>query len=312
MSSTATRAIVTGTTKPRVAARGWRRFEPLLWLGPVLILLFGIVVYPMFEMLRTAFSEISRAGLDRGLAGFENFTRLLTHPDLGHVLWQTLMWLVLVVGLTLVVSWPIALLLHQDFPLRTLVRYAVIVPWAASLVMTSLIFRWMFHYYYGAINSVLVSTGITPRPIDWLGSPVMAWIALIAVGVFVSVPFTSYVLLSGLQSIPAEVYEAAKIDGAGHLKTWFFITRPMLAGSVLVALALNIVGVFNSFPIIWLITQGGPNRATHTTITFMYELAFKNRSIGEAAALSLLNLIVLMLIVVVYLRFQRKNAGGLL
>lgn len=228
------------------------------------------------------------------------------------MLWQTLMWLVLVVGLTLVVSWPIALLLHQDFPGRTLVRYAVIVPWAASLVMTSLIFRWMFHYYYGAINSVLVSTGITPRPIDWLGSPVMAWIALIAVGVFVSVPFTSYVLLSGLQSIPAEVYEAAKIDGAGHLKTWFFITRPMLAGSVLVALALNIVGVFNSFPIIWLITQGGPNRATHTTITFMYELAFKNRSIGEAAALSLLNLIVLMLIVVVYLRFQRKNAGGLL
>lgn len=312
MSSTATRTITTGSAKKRVVRKGWRRFEPLLWLAPVLILLIGVVIYPMFEMIRTSFSKISRAGLDRGLTGFDNFVRVISHPDIGHVVVQTLLWLVTVVLLTLAVSWPIALLLNQDFPGRTIVRYAVIVPWAASLVMTSLIFRWMYNYYYGAINSVLTGTGITEKPVDWLGSPALAWFALIIVGVFVSVPFNTYVLLSGMQSIPSEVYEAAKIDGAGTWKTWFHITRPMLSSSVLVAVALNIVGVFNSFPIIWLITQGGPNRATHTTITFMYELAFKNRSIGEAAALSVLNLLALMAIVIVYLRFQRKNAGELL
>lgn len=312
MSSTATRAITTGTTDKRRGLTGWRRLEPLLWLAPVLLLLIGVVLYPMFEMIRTSLSKISRAGLERGFIGFENFARLLAHPDLGHVIAQTLLWLVAVVVLTLAVSWPIALLLNQEFPGRTIVRYAVIVPWAASLVMTSLIFRWMYNYYYGAINSVLTGVGITPSAVDWLGSPVFAWLALIIVGVFVSVPFNTYVLLSGMQSIPAEVYEAAKIDGSGSWKTWFHITRPMLSGSVLVAVALNIVGVFNSFPIIWLITQGGPNRATHTTITFMYELAFKNRSVGDAAALSVLNLIALMAIVIIYLRFQRKNAGELL
>lgn len=296
----------------RPAPGFFRKIEPLLWLSPVLILLFSIVVYPMFEMFRTSVSEISRAGLDRGFIGLENFESLFALSDLGHVVVQTVFWLIAVVGLTLVISWPIALLLHQDFPGRTLVRYAVIVPWAASLVMTSLIFRWMFNYYYGAINSVLLSSGIIDEPVDWLGSPAVAWTALVAVGVFVSVPFNSYVLLAGLQSIPGEVYEAAKLDGAGPIKTWFHITRPMVSGSVLVAITLNIVGVFNSFPIIWLITQGGPNRTTHTTITYMYELAFKSQSIGEAAALSVLNLLALLVIVVIYLRFQRKNSEGLL
>lgn len=311
MASLDTRVIRTGHRILENRNRGWKRFEPLLWLGPVLVLILVVVVYPMFEMIRTSFSKITRAGLSQGFNGVENFASLFKHPDLGHVVLQTLMWLVLVVCLTIAFAWPIALLLNQKFFGRTIVRYAVIIPWAASTVMTSLIFRWMFNYYYGAINSVLGKISPTFQ-VDWLGSTGAAWVALIAVGVFVSVPFTSYVLLSGLQAIPAEVYEAAKLDGAGPIKTWFHITRPMVANSVLVAIALNIVGVFNSFPIIWLITGGGPNRSTHTTMTFMYELAFLNRSVGEAGALSILNLVALLAIVVVYLRYQRKNSGGLL
>lgn len=311
MTSTDTKVLLTGHRILENRRRGWKRFEPLIWLGPVLLLIIVVVLYPMIEMVRTSTSHITRAGLSRGFNGLENFQTLFAHPDLGHVVLQTFMWLVIVVALTVAISWPIALLLNQNFPGRTIVRYAVIIPWAASTVMTSLIFRWMFNYYYGAINSILGKFGNGPQ-IDWLGSAGAAWVALIAVGVFVSVPFTSYVILAGLQAIPSEVYEASKLDGASPIKTWFFITRPMAANSVLVAIALNIVGVFNSFPIIWLITGGGPNRMTHTTMTFMYELAFLNRSIGAAGALSLLNLVALLAIVFVYLRFQRRNTEELL
>ncbi|WP_454140869.1 carbohydrate ABC transporter permease [Microbacterium lacticum] len=284
-----------------------RRFEPLLWLGPVLILLLVVVIYPIFEMISAAFSEMSRSGIPQGFAGFDNFISLFALPDLGHIILQTLLWLVAVVGLTLVISWPIALLLNQHFPGRVWVRYAVIVPWAAALVMTSLIFKWIYNYYYGALNAVLMGLGILKEPVDWLGSPALAWVSLIVVGVFVSVPFNTYVLLAGLQSVPHEMYEAARLDGAGHFSIWLHITRPMLRSSVMVAVALNIIGVFNSFPVIWLLTGGGPNRMTHTTITYMYELAFRSRSLGEAAALSVVNFAALIVIIVIYLRFQRKN-----
>lgn len=296
------------------SSTGQRRWQvqmlaPLVWLAPVLTLLIGVVVYPMIEMAGTSVHQISRAGVTRDFNGLDNFTALLTHPDLPSVLVQTGLWVASVVGLTLVVSWPIALLLNADFPGRALVRYAVIVPWAASLVMTSLIVRWMANYYHGTANVFLGSLGISGT--DWLGSAQTAWVVLIATGVYVSVPFTTYVILAGVQAIPEEVYEAAKLDGANWWQTWNQITRPMVRNSVLVAVVLNVIGVFNSFPIIWLITEGGPSRATSTTITFMYELAFRGRAMGQAAALSVANLVLLLIIIGVYVRRQgRANAKG--
>jgi len=171
--------------------------------------------------------------------------------------------------------------------------------------MTSLIVRWMANYYHGAANVLLGDVGIAGP--DWLGQASTAWLVLIATGVYVSVPFTTYVILAGLQSIPGEVYEAARLDGAGPWQTWFLITRPMVRNSVMVAIVLNIIGVFNSFPIIWLITEGGPSRATSTTITFMYELAFRSRSMGQAAALSVGNLILLIVIIGIYVNRQRRG-----
>lgn len=287
------------------------RYEPLLWLGPCLILLVGVVVYPIVELVRTSFADISMSGVLRGSAGLANYERLFNEPDIWRVFGQTALWVVAVVGLTIVFSWPVALLLNVDFRGRRLVRYSLIVPWAASLVMTSLVWKWMLNYYYGAANVVLQKLHIISEPRDWLGDPSTAWPSLILVGVFVSVPFTAYVLLAGLQTVPSDVYEAAKIDGAGGLKAWWYITVPMLRVSLLVAVVLNIIGVFNSFPIIWLLTEGGPGSATDTTITYMYKLAFRGSDIGESAAMSVVNIAVLLIVVVVYLRSTRRAAEEL-
>ena len=123
---------------------------------------------------------------------------------------------------------------------------------------------------------------------------------MIAVAIFVSVPFATYALLAGLTGIPADVYEAARVDGAGAWRTYVAITLPLLKPAFVVALLINVMNVFNSFPIIWEMTRGGPGHRTSTTTTFMYQL--KQSYIGESAAMSVVNFGLVVLVVVAYLR----------
>ena len=132
--------------------------------------------------------------------------RLAEHEALPTVVANTVVWVAVVVALTLVISLALAQFLNLDFPGRRLVRWALIVPWAASLIMTAKLFVWIYDYYFGILNHTLVSLGILAAPVDWLGDDATVMGAMIAVGVFVSLPFTTYVLLAGLQTIPREVY----------------------------------------------------------------------------------------------------------
>jgi multiple sugar transport system permease protein len=140
---------------------------------------------------------------------------------------------------------------------------------------------------------------------DWLGTPGSALAWMIVVAIFVSVPFSTYALLAGLQAIPADVYEAARVDGAGVWRTYFAITLPLLRPAFIVALLINVMNVFNSFPIIWEMTRGGPGHETSTTTTFMYQL--KESYIGESAAMSVVNFGIVVLIVAIYLRVTVWN-----
>lgn len=282
-----------------------REWRALPWLLPSLILIISVVFYPMVVMIRMAFSNISMSGKVKDFGTLRNFAELFSMPSLLPIILQTIVWVATVVVLTLLVSWPLALLLNQDFPGRTAVRYAIIFPWASSVVMTTMIVRWSFNMQYGAINTLLDRLGIPA--INWLGEPDKAAVVLIGTAVFVSTPFSTYTLLSGLQAIPSDVYEAAAIDGAGPWQRFFRITRPMARSSEFVAVVLNTLGVFNSFPIIWLMTRGGPGRTTHTTITYMYELGFEARRLGAASALSIFNLLFLLVIVLIYLTVLARN-----
>jgi ABC-type sugar transport system permease subunit len=122
------------------------------------------------------------------------------------------------------------------------------------------------------------------------------------VAIFVSLPFTTYVVLAGLQSIPSDIYEAARVDGATGLRTYQHITLPLLRPALLVATIINMINVFNSFPIIWVMTNGGPGFQTDTTTTFMYKLAFRFQDVGQSAAMAVVNFGVILVFVVFYLR----------
>jgi ABC-type sugar transport system permease subunit len=295
-------------TRRRPALRVLRRAEPLLWLLPSLILIGGVIAYPVYEMVHTSLANITISGLDIGSAGLKNYRYLFQESDLGKVVGNTAIWVAGVVGGSLVLSLLIAQLLNERFPGRRFVRWALIVPWAASLVMTAIVWKWMLNYYYGMVNPILKGIGIIHASHDWLGDSGTAFWAMVLVGIVVSIPFTTYVILAGLQSIPQDLYEAARVDGAGSLRTYRTIVLPLLRPALLVAVVLNIIYVFTSFPIIWIMTQGGPGHATDTVATYVYKLAFQDHEIGEAAAMSVLNVLALLIVVIAYvLLVTRRN-----
>src|SRR5262249_10276292 len=196
----------------------------LLGPGPGLALIAGVVLSPAIRLVRASLGRYSVTGLHQGWVGLEHYAALLREPALPAVVLNTAVWVGAVVGITLAISLGLAQLLDQPFPGRRLVRWALIVPWAASVIMTAKLFAWIFDYYFGALNPLLQQLRLIERPVDWLGDDATVMGAMIAVGVFVSLPFTSYVLLAGLQAIPAEVYEAARVDGASAWRTYRAVT----------------------------------------------------------------------------------------
>jgi len=282
-------------------------WQTLLWLGPSLILILGVVIYPVFALVRASWSRYSITGVYEGAVGLSNYVRLLQQDALPRVVVNTLVWVTMVVGVTIVISLAFAQLLDASFPGRRVVRWFVIVPWAASLIMTSKLFVWIYDYYFGILNHVLTTLHVIAEPVDWLGNDATVMGAMIAVGVFVSLPFTSYVFLAGLQAIPGDVYEAARIDGASAWRTYVAVTLPLLAPALVVATVLNLIYVFNSFPIVWTLNDRNPGFGHDTMITYMYKIAFKSalRDIGLAAALGVVNVALILVAVVGYLRTVR-------
>lgn len=288
-------------------------WQALLWLGPALALIVGIVLVPAVMLFQASRSEYSITGLRKGGAGWTNYANVLSHADLGTVLKNTAIWVVAVVIITIVLSLAIAQLLIQRFPGRKVVRWVLIIPWAASLIVTSQLFVLIYDYNYGMLNWLLLKVGIISTPIDFLGNDNWTMASMVVVGVFVSIPFTAYVFVAGLNAIPSDVFEAAKIDGATPWQTWRRITLPLLRPALMVASVLNIIYVFNSFPIVYTLNDRNPGYLHDTTITFMYKLAFRSqeKDVGMSAAMGVLNVLLILVVVVIYLRVTswREEAG---
>jgi multiple sugar transport system permease protein len=291
----------------RSSRRLRRRLEPLLWIGPAIALISVIVLWPVVVMFRTSFQHISPDGFVLGSRGWGNFKDLFNEAALSGVLIRTVVWVVLVVVVTMLLSLGLAQLFNERFPGRRVARWALIAPWAASVVMTSLVFRWALDANSGVVNVFLHDIGVlkafNTNEADWLGRPWSAFVWMMVVAIFVSLPFSTYALLAGLQTIPTDVYEAARVDGAGRWRVYFGITLPLLRPSLIVAALINVINVFNSFPIIWEMTRGGPGYETATSTLFMYQL--KQSYLGESAAMSVINFGLVVLLVLLFLRATR-------
>ncbi|MDE1180157.1 sugar ABC transporter permease [Paraburkholderia sp.] len=282
---------------------------PWLLIAPSLILALFIISYPIFNIVWQSLHEVSRFGAIRDFTGFQNFIDVFDDPVFLEAARRTLVWTACVVIGTVVSSVPVALILNQDFYGRGIARTIVMLPWSVSLTMTAVVWRWSFNDDYGMVNVTLQRLGLISGPIHWLATPELAFPVEIAVGILVSIPFTVTILLGGLSSVPGDIYEAARIDGASAWQQFVKLTLPLLKPFINMAILLNVIYVFNSFPIIWVMTQGGPDNGTHILVTYLYELGFRLGRPGQAAAVSLIMLVMLFVFSIAYLRLQPSKEG---
>lgn len=268
--------------------------EPYLWILPSVILMAIFIIIPIGFVFRMAFSQVTKSGLIKDFAGFANFQKVLGSSKFTMVLKNTVIWTILVVVLSTVLGFILALLLNNEFKGRKIARAIVVFPWATTLVIQASAWKFIINTDYGALNTLLKTLGIIQQNVNWTPTPEAYFAWEIACGIFVTIPFVCFTALSGLQSIDNALYEAATVDGSNYWQKLFHITLPLVKPSLTVATVLNIIYVFNSFPIVWTMTKGDPASRTDTLVTYLYKLAFYNGKQGEAAAVSVIGFLILL------------------
>jgi multiple sugar transport system permease protein len=280
-----------------------------LCILPSIVLVTAIIFYPVARTFINSFFSMDRYGNVIGFAGFENFRRLFGEDVFLHVFFNTFYWTFGMVAVTICISLLLALALNESFYGRKFTRAVLLLPWAASLMISALLWRWLFNSEYGMVNRLLMDIGLIRQNVHWLAVPETSFPAMIFVGIIVSIPFDTITFLAGLQSIPAELYEASKVDGANRVSIFFKITLPLLRPVLFIVTTLEVIYTFNSFPIIWIITRGDPASKTDIIITYLYKKAFFYQDFGIASALSVIIFALLLAFSILYARLLYGREG---
>jgi multiple sugar transport system permease protein len=286
----------------KVTAVAWWFVAPALF---VIAVFFFVPVLAALALSLTDFDLYALADLrNLRLVGLQNYTRLLATPLFWQALGNTVYFVVAGVPLSIAASFGAALLLHSRLVrFQGFFRTALFAPVVTTLVAVAVIWRYLFDTRYGWLNYALSGVGI--GPIDWLGDPRWAMPAIIVFAVWKSFGYNMIILLAGLQSIPDELYEAARIDGASWWRQFRDVTLPLLAPIVVMVSILTIAGYFQLFAEPYVMTQGGPLQSTVSVLYFMYEEGFKWWNLGSASAVAFVLFLLIFALTAVQLRLTR-------
>lgn len=268
-----------------------------LLLAPAVLLIFLIIIYPLVLSLDLSFQDvkIARIGADRKPFTMANYEQLFAAPEFWRSCWVSAKLILTVTAACFVIGMATALLVNLHFKGRTLARLLVALPWAVPEVVAVVIWWWIFDSSFGLMNWLLVTGGLADQPIAWFSSPVGAFAVVSVVMVWKGYPFVSIMVLAGLQAIPEDYYQAAKVDGAGPWQRFIHITLPCLAPVLGVTLVLVVLWIFRDFSIIYVLTGGGPYGATQTLSIMTYEQAFGFHKMGYGAAVGMITLVLCLL-----------------
>lgn len=281
--------------------------NPYALILPGFFLASFIILWPLYQIGLISVSDVNRFGQLRGFAGPENYIAVFTDPDFLGALWRTLIWTLGIVFGAVIVALPVALVLNEDFHGRSIARVIIMLPWAVSLTMTAIVWRWALNGESGLLNSGLMHLGLIDTNIQWLARASTAFPVQIMIGILVTIPFTATVFLGGLSSIPDDLYEAARLEGANRWQIFREITLPLIRPFLNISVVLNTIYVFNSFPIIWATTQGGPAKTTDILVTYLYKLGFSFGKLGEASALSIMMFVLLLGFTILYVLLAMRG-----
>jgi multiple sugar transport system permease protein len=277
---------------------------------PAAALLAVFMCYPILDTFWLSLHNVGEFGQLEGYTGVQNFLTIFRDPQFREALIRSVIWTVVVVSVTTALGLFVAAVLNRPWRGRAIVRGLLLLPWASSLVVTTLLWFWIANQDFGALNHLGHDLGLIRSNIAWLGSsnyslPLMMWIAI-----WVSVPPTALILLAGLQGIERDVYEAAALDKSRGWRLFVDVTLPLLRPVLAVTVLLNVIFVFNSFPIIWILTQGGPVGTTNTLPTYMYTLFSQFYELGDASAVAVVMFVILLVFSVVYTRLAWRGLSA--
>jgi ABC-type sugar transport system permease subunit len=278
-----------------------------LFVGPIVVLVLALVAYPFCYAIYLSMTH-KLVGLPPIFVGFENYIRLASDGFFQRAVVNSFVFTFGSVGVKLLLGMVMALVLTARIRWRSFWTGVLLIPWVAPTVVSALNFLWIFDGSLGVLNYLLVRVfRILPQGIGWLSEPGTAMASVIAVNIWRGFPFFGISFLAGMKAIPAELYEAAAVDGAGALQRFRHVTLPGLKNIVIIVMLLSTIWTFNDFQIIYILTKGGPGGTTMVMPVFTYETAFGAQRLGEAIAVALYLLPALALTIMVLARYMRKG-----
>ena len=281
----------------------------LALIAPTVLIFCAVIVYPLISAIYLSLFQIFTPTLQGGWVGLDNYAAIWGSGAFWPALWTTLVWTVGTLTLQIVFGVAMALVLHQNIWFRSLARSLILFPYFISTVVAVLVWKWVMNDLYGILNHLLIVSGLTNVPLDFLGSMPNAMVSVILVGAWKYFPFVVIAVLARLQTIPEPLYEAARIDGAGPVARFFDVTLPQLREVLVVIVLLRAIWDFKEFDLIWLMTGGGPVEATQTLPLVVYREAFALNQMGMAAAWAVSMMAVLLVFMVVYIRQTRAKGS---
>lgn len=276
------------------------------FFGPALILIFALVLVPSLTSVVLSFQNATLGGGTARWVGFANYRAWFNQLAFPLAMGRTLEYIGISLVLDLLIGFGVALLLNQSFRGRGVVRAVMLIPWVLPVISSANIWLWMLNPTYGIVDTSLMKLGLMHQPVLWFSSPTLALFMASAVAAWRGFPFMALVLLAGLQGIPAQLYEAAKVDGAKAWSRFRHITMPGLLLVLIIVIMLHTIFAFNDFSI-YLLTQGGPGSATQVLAIGIYQTAFQGFQLGQGTAGAILEILGLSVIVAVYLWFYIRQ-----
>jgi multiple sugar transport system permease protein len=295
------------TWRPRhTLARDQAAFGYALLL-PAAVLIVVLVGVPFLRALWLSFHRKLLGSEDAPWIGLQNYATLLADATFWLAVKNTFTFTVGSIGIKLALGVAIALVLNEALPLRALWRSIVMLPYAMPTLVSVLVWKWMYNDVAGVLDYLALQAKVADHPILWLGDPNIAMPAVIAVNVWRGFPFFVITILAGLQTVPQELYDAAKVDGAGVWPRFAQVTIPGILPVVAVTTLFSAILTFNDFSIIWILTQGGPGNATQVLSTLTYRISIPGLELGKGVAVSVLMLPIMVALILLLNRFISRR-----
>ncbi|MFS8113100.1 sugar ABC transporter permease [Rhizobium jaguaris] len=246
----------------------------------------SVSFYPIVNGVYLSFTNRSLITQDNDFVGIANYLQLSADPSFWNAWWHTIWFTTASTGLETLIGLVMALILCEAFSGRGIVRAAMLVPWAMPTVVTSKMFGWLFDGQHGIINFILLHAGLIDQNVNWYGAPETALTTIILADVWKTTPFMALLLLTGLQTVPKSLIEAARVDGARAWTIFWNIRLPLLLPTLLIAGLFRALDAFRVFDLVYVLTGGGPADSTETLSTLSYKILFSTLQFGYGSAVS--------------------------